>query len=247
MAPRNPQDPGDRRSPWTRPGFLTAAALLGALVILAIILVATSGGGTTHTTQTQASNPTTSTTSSTHSATTPTTSVNPTACTLSPGRQSIPTASPPAGTSWQQVGSMSTPQAPTTLGPQRTSGVFNTCFAHSPSGALLAAFNLWAEGTAANPNVVFQRLAIGAPKNLGNSDRLDSNGPVQFAAYKYQSYSASTANIIVVIKSESGGLEGIGTTLRWTGTDWRYVFPVNGVPPLARLSDLTGYVPWSAF
>jgi hypothetical protein len=245
MAPRNPQDPGDRRNPWTRPGYITAATFLGALVILAIILVATSGSGTTHTTQTQASNPTTSTTQT--SATTTASSGNPTACTLAAGSQSVPSTSPPSGTSWQQVGSMSTPQAPTTLGPQRTSGVFNTCFAHSPSGALLAAFNLWAEGTAASPSEVFQKLAIGAPKDLGNSDRLDSNGPVQFAAYKYGSYSSSKANLIIVIKGQSGGLEGIGTTMAWTGTDWRYVFPVNGVPPISRLSDLTGYVPWSAF
>jgi len=244
MAPRNPQDPGDRRNPWTRPGYITAATFLAALVILAIILVATSGGGTTHTTQTQASNPTTS---SAVPTSTSTTAANRTACTLAAGNQDIPSTSPPSGTSWQQVGSMSTPQAPTTLGPQRTSGVFNTCFAHSPAGALLAAFNLWAEGTAANPSEVFQKLAVGAPKNLGNSDRLDSNGPVQFAAYKYGSYSPSKANVIVVIKGQSGGLEGIGTTMEWMGTDWRYVFPVNGVPPIARLSDLTGYVPWSAF
>jgi len=244
MAPRNPQDPGDRRNPWTRPGYITAATFLAALVILAIILVATSGGGTTHTTQTQASNPTTSPAVPTSTSTT---AGNPTACTLAAGNQDIPSTSPPSGTSWQQVGSMSTPQAPTTLGPQRTSGVFNTCFAHSPAGALLAAFNLWAEGTAANPSEVFQKLAVGAPKNLGNSDRLDSNGPVQFAAYKYGSYSPSKANVIVVIKGQSGGLEGIGTTMEWTGTDWRYVFPVNGVPPISRLSDLTGYVPWSAF
>ena len=77
MAPRNPQDPGDRRNPWTRPGYITAATFLGALVILAIILVATSGSGTTHTTQTQASNPTTTTTTSTSTATTTRRSANP--------------------------------------------------------------------------------------------------------------------------------------------------------------------------
>ena len=142
---------------------------------------------------------------------------------------------------------MQAPQAPSTLGPERTNGVWNTCFAHSPDGALLAAFNLWAEGTAADPRQVFEHLAIGAPKNLGNNDRLDSSGPVQFAGYKYETYSSASAELIVVIKGYQGALEGIGTTMRWTGSDWRYVFPPKGTPALETLSDLTGYVQWSAF
>jgi hypothetical protein len=245
---RNPQDPGDRRNPWTRPGYITAATFLGALVILAIILIATSGGGTTHTTQTQASNPTSTTTTSTAPATTTSTTANPTACTLAAGKQSTPSTSPPPGTSWTQVGSMSTPQAPSTLGPQHDASGYGTCFAHSPSGALLAAFNFWAQGTAHPSGEVYRHLAINVPSAaLNTTTRLDDQGPVQFAAYKYQSYTPSTASVIVVIKGNQGGLEGLGTTMQWTGTDWRYAFPGNGVPALERLSDLTGYVQWSAF
>ena len=90
MAPRNPQDPGDRRNPWTRPGYITAATFLGALVILAIILVATSGSGTTHTTQTQASNPSTTATTTQTSTATTTKIANPGACTLPAGNQERP-------------------------------------------------------------------------------------------------------------------------------------------------------------
>ena len=120
MAPRNPQDPGDRRNPWTRPGYITAATFLGALVILAIILVATSGSGTTHTTQTQASNPTTTATTTQTSATTTTRSANPDR--LHPRRREARASRPASaatGTNGAQVGAMSAPQAPTTLGPQR--------------------------------------------------------------------------------------------------------------------------------
>jgi len=244
MPSRTPPDPGDRRNPWTRPGFIAAAALLATLAIIAVILAATSGGGTAHQSNIQASQPTTTTPSS---ATTRSNSGNSTACTLPAGNQTIPSDSPPPGTSSAQVGSMSTPEEPATLGPQRTSGVFKTCFAHSPAGALLAAFNLLAEDTAGNPSDVYHRLSIGAPRNLGNNDRLDSNGPVQFAAYKYQSYTSSTAEILIVIKGYQGALEAVDTPMRWTGSDWRYLYPVNGVPPLSKLSDLTGYVPWPAF
>ena len=33
-----------------------------------------------------------------------------------------------------------------------------------------------------------QRLAIGAPTNLGSNARLDRGGPIQFAGYRYESY-----------------------------------------------------------
>ena len=35
--------------------------------------------------------------------------------------------------------------------------------------------------------------------------------------------------------------------MAWTGTDWRYAFPATASLRSPALSDLTGYVPWSAF
>ena len=221
--------------------MLISGAFLLAL-ILAGILVAVAGGGGHHTTHSTAQHPAASTTTPTSN---PTSS---TACTLPPGSQAIPSSSPPAGTQWATVGSMQVPQAPNLYGPQRTHGVFNTCFAHSPSGALLAAINLWAEGTAADPSQVFQKLAVGAPKNLGNSSRLDANGPVQFAGYK----------IRLLLGHQRHGRSGIkgcaGQVRRLRHAhdagpvnDWKYIFPPNGTPSLQVIQDLTGYVPWSDF
>ena len=235
-----PPDEQHEQSPWSRPGVLISGAFLLAL-ILAGILVAVSGGGGHHNTHSTAQQPAASTTTPTSN---PTSS---TACTLPPGSQAIPSSSPPVGTQWATVGSMQVPQAPNLYGPQRTHGVFNTCFAHSPSGALLAALNLWAETTAADPSQVFQKLAVGAPKNLGNNSRLDASGPVQFAGYRYDSYTPTQATIAVVIKGAQGKLVAAVTPMRWVGTDWRYVFPPNGTPSLQVISDLTGYVPWSDF
>ena len=219
--------------------MLISGAFLLAL-ILAGILIAVTGGGGHHTTHSTAQHPASTTTPTS----TPTSS---TACTLPPGSQVIPSSSPPAGTQWATVGSMQVPQAPDLYGPQRTHGVFNTCFAHSPSGALLAALNLWAEGTAAAPSQVFQKLAVGAPKNLGNNSRLDASGPVQLAFYKYDSYTPSRAVVDVVIKGAQGRLVAINTPMTWNGSDWKYIFPPNGTPPLEAIQDTTGYVPWSDF
>ena len=170
-----------------------------------------------------------------------------TACTLPAGSQAVPDVSPPAGAHWATVGSMQVPQAPSLYGPQRTQGVFTSCFAHSPSGALLAAINLWAEGTATNPSQVFQKLAVGAPRDLANTARLDAAGPVQLAFYKYDSYTSTQAVIDVVIKGAQGRLVAISTPMIWNGNDWKYVFPPHGTPSLEVIQDTTGYVQWSAF
>jgi hypothetical protein len=236
---------GEERSPWSKPSVMLSAMFVFALLLAGIAVTIFGGGNSTHHSQPGAHASTGSS-----GAGSPAPASRPAAaggCSLPAGSQTVPYNSPPAGTTWNQVGSMETPQAPSTLGPQRTSGVWNTCFAHSPSGALMAAFNLWAEATAASPSDVFHRLGLGAPANLGNNDRLDAQGPVQFAGYKYGSYSSTAAQIFVVIRGSQGGLEAAGTTMHWTGSDWRYVFPPQGVPPLQRLSDLTGYVTWSGF
>ena len=237
MSASTPPDEQHEPSPWSRPGVLISGAFLLA-VILAGVLVAVTGGGS-HTTHTTSQNQAPGTSTSTPA--------NSTACTLPAGSQAIPSSTPPTGTHWATVGSMQVPQAPNVYGPQRTHGVFNTCFAHNPSGALLAAINLWGEGTVADPSQVFQKLAVGAPRNLGNNARLDASGPVQLAFYKYDRYTPQRAVVDVVIKGAQGRLIAINTPMTWNGSDWKYVFPPNGAPSFEAIQDTSGYVPWSAF
>ena len=235
--PSNREDSSER-SPWSRPSVLISTAFLLALVLLGI-LVAAAGSGS------QGSALRTSPPTGQPPATAATTA-GAGGCTLPASDQSVPSSTPPAAR-WETVGSMLVPQNPLVFGPQHSSGPWNTCFAHDPSGALLAAFNLWAEGTTAAPSDVFRNLAVDTPANLGNDDRLDADGPVQFAGYRYESYEPSTAELMVVIEGPQGALEAVGTTMRWLDGDWKYVFPADGTPALQTLPDLTGYVQWSAF
>jgi hypothetical protein len=225
------------RSPWSRPSVLLSGAFLLALVLLGVVVATTGGGAGTN-----------------DPARTPTAAApsTPTKATASgcvenrAGSQSVPSSSPPQAR-WGTVGSMQVPQNPTVYGPERSDGPWETCFAHNPTGALLAAMNLWAEGTAADPSAVFAHLAIGAPADLGNSARLDAGGPVQFAGYRYESYDPTTARLLVVIRGPEGKLAAAETTMTWVAGDWKYLFPPGGAPSIEVISDLTGYVPWSAF
>ncbi len=233
----NKGEASSERSPSSRPSVLLSGAFLLALVLLGIIVAAT-GDGTSgrqpgRTNGIRLAPPPAKATAS--------------GCPGSPaGSQAVPSTNPPQA-QWGTVGSMQVPQNPTVYGPERSDGPWETCFAHNPSGALLAAMNLWAEGTAADPSAVFHHLAIGTPADLGNNDRLDAGGPVQFAGYRYESYDPTTARLLVVIRGPEGKLGAAETTMKWVGSDWKYLFPPSGAPSIEVIPDLTGYVPWSAF
>ena len=111
------------RSPWSRPSVLLSGAFLLALVLLGVV-VAVIGGGS----------------NGVHRTTTPTTAARPapisakataSGCSLPAGSQAVPSSSPPQA-QWGTVGSMQVPQNPAVYGPQRTGGIWNTCFAHNP-------------------------------------------------------------------------------------------------------------------
>ena len=243
---------GGLQRAWESPAtFKVAAGFL--LVVVAIgIWVAISGKPSTATT---AHTPAASTPPQQQIITSASTPAIPagsssTSCTLPAGSQSVPYNSPPSGTSWATVGAMQVPQAPRTFGPQDTSGVWNTCFAHNPAGALLAAINVWGEtSTTASASEVFQRVAVGAPRNVGNNESLDTaaGGPVQFAGYKYDSYTPAEAELSVVLQEPQGKLVAVVMSMTWNGRDWKLVYPPNGVPPLEVIPNLTGYVQWSDF
>ena len=240
MSEQTSSDSGAReRSPWSRPSVLVSACFLLALILAGLLVLFV--GGSPHPVA-----PVSPPAGRGPSSSSPV-AASANGCTLRPGDQAVPEAAPPPGATWGQVGSMQTPQAPGTLGPQRASGGWNTCFSHCPSGALLAAMNLWAEGTAADPSAVFAHLAVGAPADLGNGDRLDAGGPVQFAGYRFESYDPTTARILVVIRGAQGKLAAAATTMRWVGGDWKYAFPAGGGLSIAVIADLSGYVQWSAF
>jgi hypothetical protein len=240
---------GDARSPWSKPSVLLSGMFVLALLAGGIAFMILNGGNSTRH-RAQANPPGKAAPQRSSSAPGSTQSSSTTACMLPVGSQAIPYASPPAGARWATVGSMEVPQEPSLYGPQRSKGVWNTCFAHNPVGALLAAMNLYAESTtgSATTGETYRHLAVHVPSAaLRATDHFDDEGPVQYAGYKYDSYSPGRAEISLVIRGPQGKLGAFVTPMVWAGSDWKYLFPRGGVPSLEVIPDLTGYVPWSAF
>lgn len=233
------EETSEDRSPWGRPSVLLSGAFLLALVLLGVVVAVTGGGGGSS--GRRGSTPTTAARQATPAA-----AASPRGCTLPVGSQTVPSSSPPQA-QWGTVGSMQVPQNPGVYGPERSDGPWETCFAHSPSGALLAAMNFYAEGTAAAPSAVLEHLAVNVTAADTTGGGLDDNGPVQLAGYRYDSYSPGQARLTIVLQGPEGKLAGVVTVMRWNGSDWRYVAPADGTPSAEVLPDLTGYVQWSAF
>ena len=172
-------------------------------------------------------------------------------CSLPAGNQAVPSSSPPSGVTWQQVGAMSAPQS-ADLGPQHVQRGINICFAHDPAGALLAALDIWAEATGnVSTKQLWDTRAIGVPSAVANETGvLDAQGSFQIAGYKYVSYSAATAQLVVVLSSPKGALLAIQMPMQWLGDDWKFVYPASGGPVMQALPQQTlsaPYVPWSEF
>ena len=110
--------PDDEQSPWSRPAVLLSGAFILALILVGVIVAVTSGGGSHKKPHRGAAAPHVHDYASRvcleQQLRRPRLRVAP-AATLPAGSQSIPSASPPAGTQWATVGSMEVPQAPADL------------------------------------------------------------------------------------------------------------------------------------
>ena len=201
-----PPDEQHEQSPWSRPGVLISGAFLLAL-ILAGILVAVVGGGSHHTTHSTAQHPAAS-------STTPT-SPSSTACTLPAGSQTIPSSSPPPGRSGPRSARCRFRRPRPSMDPSARTGLQHVLRPQSLRRAARRDEPLGG-GHRRDPSArCLRTLAVGAPRNLGNSDRLDAGGPVQFAGYRYDSYNPTTARSAVVIRGPEGKLAAAVTTMRW--------------------------------
>ena len=78
--------------------------------------------------------------------------------------------------------------------------------------------------------------ATGVPSAVANETGvLDAQGSFQIAGYKYVSYSAATAQLVVVLSSPKGALLAIQMPMQWLGDDWKFVYPASGGPVMQAL------------
>jgi hypothetical protein len=174
--------------------------------------------------------------------------------------QAIPRVAAPLAVSWQFEGKMLIPiQA--AGGPATTSpnGV-RSCFAHSPTGAVLAAMVLL--GQIQNPEVAMAALhnrvypgpgrdaAIAEAKQTARTPSTVA-GDIQFAGFKVLDYPPNATRALIQIVADLNGRAygAMPITMRWYRGDWYVELQTDGsfngsVEP-DILTSLSGYVRFS--
>ncbi|MFF0339262.1 hypothetical protein [Kribbella sp. NPDC004875] len=174
--------------------------------------------------------------------------------------QGIPRLAAPAAVTWQFEGEILVPiQA--AAGPAATSpdGV-RSCFAHSPTGAVLAAMVVL--GQIQNPDVSLDvlrtRVLPGPGRNAAIAAAKEQlktpptpDGDVQFAGFKVLYYPPGGAQAIIQVVADLNhkAYGALPITMQWSHGDWYAVLQddgtFNGSVEPDILSSLNGYVRFS--
>jgi hypothetical protein len=257
---------------WQERGFVASAIVVGAVVVCLLVWVFARGSGTPASQQTPAptavvpteqpteeppvppATPTEEPTGTTTPGTPP--PINgPGGCKNKHPDPRIPRSAPPAVT-WQFDADMLIPLQ-VAGGPATTaSNGVRSCFAHSPTGAVLAALVLL--GQIQNPDltdaVLATRVVPGPGRNRAIAEAkdpstLDATGQVQFAGFKVIDYLPDRAIIQVAAELNHQDVASLPVTMVWSDGDWKAALrpdgSFNGEVAPDVLVGLDGYVRFS--
>lgn len=175
-------------------------------------------------------------------------------CGLADGDQGIPSNRAPAADGWEVSRRVVVPRS-SAYGPAKTDpDGFRRCFAHSPTGAVYAAYNViaaLADQTKAVPTagklMLPGRDTDALLKQLKAEPAEAGSEPSQLAGYRVVDASRDRATIMLALPVQTEYMSAT-ITLTWYAGDWRLVPPVNGNPvgaPYSQHRDLDGFVAWS--
>jgi hypothetical protein len=235
-------------NPFTKPGFIIAAALVVALIAAAVVIFLLPKGqdpaqpapGTA-----AAANPATASPSATAVA-------GKSVCGLPGSKETALGAAPKSN--WDLLGTMAVPSDPSTAGPGTVGkDGLRSCFAQSPTGALYATANIWAASFNGYAKQVYLELSADSPsrdkavqaikegKDFGGG----TSPKVQIAGFIIHSYTPGTAVVELAIKSADGGYGAFSTSLLWEDGDWKLDIPAAGGGAVRQIRDLSSFIPWA--
>jgi hypothetical protein len=232
-------------NPFTKPGFIIAAALVVALIAAAVVIFLLPKGQGNAQPAPGVAEPGSSATASPSAS-----AAGKSVCGLPASSETALGAAPE--TKWELVGTMAAPTDPK-IGPGKTDDQgIRSCFAHTPTGALYAAVNLWALGSdPSKERAIAEQLAVKGPGRDAGMKAPQTAAPasavkIQISGFNV-SYTANQAVVELAFKADNGALASVRTTLLWQDGDWKGVVADNGAPleEPRQVRDLSGFIPWS--
>ncbi|MET3370628.1 UNVERIFIED_CONTAM: hypothetical protein ABIE34_003905 [Jeotgalibacillus campisalis] len=233
-------------NPFTKPGFIIAAALVVALIAATVVIfLLPKGQENAQPTPTEPSSSATAKPSGTGEQ-------GKSVCGL-PASQETALGTAPKS-KWELVGTMAVPTDPSTAGPG-TAGKdgLRSCFAQSPTGALYATANIWAASFSGSAKQVYLELAADSQTrdkavkaiNEGKDVGGGSAPKLQIAGFIIHSYTPTAAVVELAFKTEDGGYGALSTSLLWESGDWKLDMPAAGGGTVRQISDLSSFIPWT--
>lgn len=239
-------DPTEERSAFTRPGFLVSAGLVAAVLLGGTVYVLNGDDPAPAAAPPVASAPAVSVPAAEPPRPQPAPSLDTT----------IPTSAP-ADLTWELAGGVAVPVS-ATAGPTRRQGPVAAGYAHSPTGALLAALQIgarhlvlpgddWLEVT--RTQVV---PSAGREVYIKNRSRVSAEPPEggygQVAGFKFVTYTPDLAVVEFATKFSGRTFYSLtNSTMQWVDGDWKLVLQPDGGTSTSEstVTSLRGFVPFS--
>ncbi|WP_330346628.1 hypothetical protein OG858_47365 (plasmid) [Streptomyces europaeiscabiei] len=240
---RPPTPPTGDDSPFRQRWFVVSAVFIVAVILLGALVVITTGDSSGDEAADPAPAP---------SATTAASSPADGCAGLSDKDTALPTTAP-KGVTWGLFRTVALPVSGT-AGPAAADGDMTTCFAHTPTGALMAAAQISIRSMlAANWEDVWVKQTFGDAKDaqlaalrdeLGSSP-LPEPAPGelgQFAGFRFVTYGGDTAVIELLTRFSDGALRVNTASMRWHDGDWQY--EVSSTAQQRVVSSEEGFIGW---
>jgi hypothetical protein len=174
-------------------------------------------------------------------------------CDVPPGPQAIPVSAPP-GVTWELYDTVALPFS-AQAGPAVINGDVARCYAHSPTGALLATVQIAVRyALAANwQAVIATQVMPGTGRNVYAAERPGADVTIQagqfgqFAGFQFVTYTSAIAVVQIVVQLPSGEMQATTMTVQWSAGDWRLQLQPDGSPGpnVQQIPNLTGFIPWA--
>jgi len=219
-----------RRPSWRQPRWIVAAVAAGALLLIGVIVLATSGGTASH----------------------PVAARPAQGCPATAEDDAIPTA-PPADVQWKNIGEVLSPVSPT-YGPARYDGPVWECYAHNPTGAVLAAYDELAGLTSPDWHIIAEHEVVpgqGQQAYIAASESQTYSAPLpgeilQAVGFEVLAYTPQQATVETLAAAGTGQYQASEYTVAWYDGDWKMVLTPDGEtgPDPQLVTSTDGFVLW---
>ncbi|WP_339130124.1 hypothetical protein WJM95_14520 [Streptomyces sp. f51] len=178
----------------------------------------------------------------------------PRGCRTDDSAGSEPPKAAPKDIAWRTLGVARVPVS-ASAGPTRIQGPLWWCYAHTPTGAALAAHVIPSQMSGSDwRTVTEQQVVSGRGRDMfefqratvQSTDTQNSGTTVAtYAGFSVSSYADRAATVRLLIKSAQG-YAATDISLRWSGGDWKVVADDNGSlhSPVSAVQSTNGFVLW---